>query len=172
MAQRLIMASLGVLILGALSTAEADPLTTTKAYLDGALISIKIRPIPEGAAASLVSRDAELGDFFDGAIWLCAASQDSNEFACFLEHTTPVLKSAPKNSLLQAHEIFWMPGRTPRDLKAWDQIEEAVAFGDIILTEEQAVYRINSQRGSEEASVEGKAATETVTWGRVKSTFR
>ncbi len=172
MSRRFFYVSLGILALPALwpVAAEAAPPAATEAYLDGALISVRFRLIPEGAAASLASRGAELDDFFDGAIWLCVAGPDSNEFACFLDHTTPVLKSAPKNSLLQARQIFWMPGRTPRDLKSWDQIEEAVASGDILLTEERGIYRSTILRDHD--AVAGKSTAETATWGQVKSIFR
>lgn len=172
LAKRFFYVSLGTIALACISprAAEADAATVTQAYFDGELISVKIKPIPEGAAASLVSHNASVEEFFDGARWLCVGN--GNVWACFLDRVAPVLKSIPQNLLLRARQIFWMPGRTPRDLTSWNQIEEAVASGDILLTEERGIYRATILRDHDSESVAGKSAAETGTWGQVKSLFR
>jgi hypothetical protein len=176
MARRSLRIALGFLSLvvswASTESVFGEPSSATQAYLDGVLVSVNLRRMPDAATASLASRSVPLDEFFDGAVWICVLGEDSNEVACFLDHATPVLRSTPRNPLVRAREIFWLPGRTVRELTSWAEIEEAVASGDIILTGDRGIYRVAGLRGGDAAAVRGKWSGEEATWGRIKVILR
>jgi len=145
---------------------SADPSFTADVFLDGELLTAHLKKMPEGATAALLG-DESVGRFFVGMSWECFISPPFG--VCFQHPTIPVVASRDDHALLQSFEIFFW-GQPWRPFVSWDEIEEAVASGEIDLVAKDEIYKITIPEGNRPSS--GKMAESELSWGGVKALFR
>ena len=117
------------------STAQSDNgrAGTMPAIYDGQLLTINLKEISDAAAGSLVANNASINTIYVSDDLL----PDGSHFVAVLD----AIQGDGFNPLWLEVEIEFTAGHTPRQLQSDDEINDAVANGEITISSEGEVYR-------------------------------